>query len=168
MMAVARTLLRLNDVYRDLYLFDTFEGMTPPGDRDIDYMGRHASSLLGKAGKHEHIWGYSSLEETSRAIHSLGYPPEKIHLIRGRVEDTIPARAPSTISLLRLDTDWYASTWHELIHLFPRLSLSGVILIDDYGHWRGCREATDQYLRENKVRLLLIRIDYTGRMGVKT
>jgi hypothetical protein len=168
MMAVARTLLQLGQTHYDLYLFDTFEGMTPPGREDSDYAGRHASVLLAAAGRQEHIWGYSSLDETAKAVHSVGYPRDRIHLIRGRVEDTIPGQAPPVISLLRLDTDWYESTLHELIHLFPRLAVGGVIIVDDYGHWKGSREATDQYLRECNVRLLLTRIDYTGRLGVKT
>ena len=56
----------------------------------------------------------------------------------------LPAQAPARIALLRLDTDWYESTYHELVHLFPRLSVGGVLLIDDYGHWQGARRAVDQ------------------------
>jgi O-methyltransferase len=69
--------------------------------------------------------------------------------------------------LLRLDTDWYESTRHELEHLYPRLVSGGVIIIDDYGHWAGARKAVDEYLEKNRVRLLLNRIDYTLRAGVK-
>ena len=65
------------------------------------------------------------------------------------------------------DTDWYESTKHELVHLFPRLSPGGAIIIDDYGHWEGARLAVDEYLRENKIKLFLNRIDYTGRIGVE-
>jgi len=69
--------------------------------------------------------------------------------------------------VLRLDTDWYESTYHELKHLFPRLSPGGVLIVDDYGSFQGARRATDQYLRESGARILLTRIDYTGRLGVK-
>jgi O-methyltransferase len=79
----------------------------------------------------------------------------------------LPEFAPECISLLRLDTDWYESTRHELIHLFSRISKGGVIIIDDYGHWKGAREAVDEYIRENNIKILLNRIDYTGRIGVK-
>ena len=82
------------------------------------------------------------------------------------MEDTIPKKAPQMISLLRLDTDWYESTRHELIHLFPRIAPFGVIIIDDYGHWQGVREAVDEYIRENNIKILLNRVDYTGRIGV--
>jgi hypothetical protein len=100
-------------------------------------------------------------------LYGTGYPVHKIHFVQGRVEETIPACAPDPISLLRLDTDWYASTKHELVHLFPRLSHGGVIIIDDYGHWKGSREACDEYFRSNGIPILLNRIDYTGRIALK-
>ena len=70
---------------------------------------------------------------------------DRFHLIKGKVENTISCRMPNAISLLRLDTDWYESTAHELKHMYPVLSVGGVLIIDDYGHWRGSREATDKY-----------------------
>ena len=76
--------------------------------------------------------------------------------------------APGEIALLRLDTDWYESTRHELVHLFPRLSRNGVLIIDDYGHWKGARKAVDDYIREKSLHLFLHRIDYTGRLTLKT
>jgi hypothetical protein len=95
------------------------------------------------------------------------YDQTRIHFIQGKVEDTIPEQAPETIALLRLDTDWHESTWHELEHLFPRLSPRGVLIIDDYGHWQGCRRATDEYFARENLPILLNRIDYTGRIAVK-
>jgi hypothetical protein len=101
------------------------------------------------------------------ALSRTGYARSQINFVKGRVEETIPLQAPDSVALLRLDTDWYESTRHELEHLFPRLARGGVIIIDDYGHWRGARRAVDEYLHEHNVRLLLHRIDYTGRIGVK-
>jgi hypothetical protein len=83
------------------------------------------------------------------------------------VEDTIPAAAPERIALLRLDTDWYDSTRHELECLYPRLMRGGVLILDDYGHWQGARQAADEYLARHGGKLLLNRIDYTGRVAVK-
>jgi O-methyltransferase len=97
----------------------------------------------------------------------VGYNPERIRFVKGRVEETVPDQAPPALALLRLDTDWYESTRHELVHMFPLLSKGGIIIIDDYGHWQGARRATDEYLSENTIPLFLHRIDYTGRMGVK-
>ena len=68
--------------------------------------------------------------------------------------------------MLRLDTDWYESTRCELEHLFPKLVPGGVLIVDDYGHWEGCRRAVDEYFQKNKIPMLLNRIDYTGRIGI--
>jgi hypothetical protein len=84
------------------------------------------------------------------------------------VEDTIPKEAPDKIALLRLDTDWYESTRHELTHLYPKLSVGGVLIIDDYGQWEGARKAVDEYIDDNKLPILLHRIDNAGRIAVKT
>lgn len=172
-MAVAKTLLEIGDSSRELFLFDTFEGMPEPGPEEVDFLDRSGAALLDDARKltpkeqlESYLFAYSPLEVVKTNIMQTGYPEERIHFIKGKVEDTIPTQAPEKISLLRLDTDWYESTRHELIHLFPRLSRGGVIIIDDYGHWRGCRRAVDEYLEENKITLLLNRIDYTGRSAV--
>jgi O-methyltransferase len=168
MMAIARTLIQLEDYSRDLYLYDTFEGMTPPGEKDIDYDGVPASILLSQMSKgiEDFRWNYVPLDEVKKSVCNVGYRNDKIHFIKGKVEDTLPRAAPECISLLRLDTDWYESTRHELITLFPRISPGGVLVIDDYGHFTGAREAVDEYIREKRVPILLHRIDYTGRIGV--
>jgi hypothetical protein len=160
-MAMALTLLQLSERDRSLYLFDTFSGMTPPSDVDVDYQGQQAQVIL------DAVRCEASQQEVEKAVFSTGYDREKIHFVPGRVEETIPAYAPESIALLRLDTDWYESTQHELVHLFPRLARGGVIIIDDYGHWRGARQAVDEYLAQHEIPLLLQRIDYTGRIGVK-
>jgi O-methyltransferase len=168
-MAVARTLLNLGNTSRELYLFDTFEGMTEPTSKDISIDGQYAGALLRNSNKHSShsVWCYSSLEEVKAGVERIGYDSQKIHYIKGKVEDTIPGNAPEKISLLRLDTDWYESTHHEMVHLFPRLSNGGVIIIDDYGHWKGARKAVDEYITDHKIKILLNRIDYTGRIGIK-
>jgi hypothetical protein len=112
-------------------------------------------------------WCYASLEDVRQNLASTGYGMERIAFVKGKVEDTLPGSAPDSISLLRLDTDWYESTLHELVHLFPRLSAGGVLIIDDYGHWRGARRAVDEYLRDNSIRMLFDRVDYSGRIAVK-
>jgi hypothetical protein len=163
--AIARTLRHIGDLGRDLYLFDTFQGMSEPTSHDLDYEGQSATNLLRA---NPDLKSVAPLELVARVLYDTGYPKEKIHFVCGRVEETIPTQAPPSISLLRLDTDWYASTKHELIHLFPRLSENGVIVIDDYGHWRGSRQACDEFFAENRIPLLLNRIDYTGRIAIKS
>ena len=166
MMAVADTLLSLNQETKHLYLFDTFEGMTDPSEKDLDFRGVKATKLMEEIREKGSGWCSAQIDEVKAAMHSVGYDENKIHLVQGRVEDTIPEHSPSTIALLRLDTDWYDSTRHELIHLFPRISPGGVIIIDDYGYWQGARKAVDEYIKDNKISLLLNRIDFTGRIGV--
>lgn len=164
MMAVARTLLAGGDADRDLYLFDTFEGMSAPTDTDRDHRGNSAAGLLDSSSRDEAVWCYAGIEDVRANLESTGYPRERLHFVQGRVEDTIPDRAPDEIALLRLDTDWYESTAHELSHLYPRLRSGGILIVDDYGHWQGARKAVDEYFGG---RVLLQRIDYTGRLAVK-
>ena len=167
MMAVARTLLQLGVTDRSLHLFDTFEGMPEPTHVDVDLRQRAAHVLLRDADAESSIRAVSSLETTRAALLSTGYPASRMLFVKGRVEDTIPMEAPEQISILRLDTDWYESTRHELEHLFPRVSTHGVLIIDDYGHWLGARRAVDEYLLRLQEPILLQRIDYTGRIAVK-
>ncbi len=163
MMAVALTLQALG-AQRHLHLFDTFEGMTVPTAVDRNIKGELAASLMvAKQG----VWARSPLDEVQDAIRSTGYDERLINYVKGPVEETLPGHAPSSIALLHLDTDWYESTKHELRHLFPRLNVGGVLLIDDYGHWEGARKAVDEYIAENRLPLLLHRIDYTARMCVR-
>lgn len=167
MMVVALTLLRLGVTDRDLYLFDTFTGMTEPGDEDVKKTGERALDLLADAGRDEHVWAVAPIDEVREAVLGVGYPEERVHFVEGPVEETLPANAPREIALLRLDTDWYASTKHELKHLYPALASGGVLIVDDYAYWQGARRAVDEYLRERDLTLLLNRIDHTARIAVK-
>ncbi|MEU1124254.1 TylF/MycF/NovP-related O-methyltransferase [Streptomyces sp. NPDC005899] len=166
MQACAKTLLSLGETSRDLYLFDTYEGMTEPTAEDLRRDGRPARELLDAQGKDRPIWAVASLEDVRAGFEQVPYPEHRVHYVRGRVEDTVPGQAPEQISILRLDTDWYASTRHELRHLYSRLVSGGVLLIDDYGYWQGSRQAVDEFLEETGERLLLLRMD-EGRIAVK-
>jgi O-methyltransferase len=169
MMAIARTLMHAGDQSRHLYLFDTYEGMTAPSDRDISAQGRPASDMLKNEDREDpqSVWCIAPIDQVRRAMDSVGYESSKVHFVKGRVEETLPSMAPERISLLRLDTDWYESTRHEMEQLFPRLSTGGVLIVDDYGHWQGARQAIDEYIEANKLRILLHRIDETGRCAIK-
>jgi len=149
---------------RDIYLFDTFEGMTQPTERDTSRYGSQAEEALTHSLFSADVF---NIDAVRSLILGSGYPESRIHFVKGKVEDTLPVAAPPSVALLRLDTDWYDSTWHELVHLYPRVSGGGVLIIDDYGHWDGCREAVDRYFQEVAAPILLSRIDYTGRVGVK-
>jgi O-methyltransferase len=168
-MMAALALQHFGDTSRRLWLYDTFEGMDAPTEKDVDFKNRSAADHLKtwKASDFSQM-ARVGLDAVRRAMASTGYPQDKLKFVKGRVEETIPAQTPDRISLLRLDTDWYESTRHELEHLFPRLSRGAVIIIDDYGFWKGARQATDEYFAREKIPILLTRIDRIGAVvGVK-
>jgi hypothetical protein len=167
-LAAALMFAELGDATREFYLFDTFEGMSAP--TEFDRRARDAApaaSLLATSDRDEKIWCVSSLEEVRANLAGAGCPMGRTRLVEGRVEDTIPGAAPAEIAILRLDTDWYESTRHELEHLYPRLAVGGVLIIDDYGAWEGARRAVDEFIDATGAALLLNRIDETGRIAVK-
>lgn len=168
MMCVADTLLRLGSTDRFLYLLDTFEGMPPPGEADRTFRGEPAADVMAREDPaSSHVWAVAGLEEVRRNMERTGYPEDRVRYVEGPVERTVPARAPGEIAVLRLDTDWYGSTRHEMEHLYPRLAPGGVLIVDDYGYWRGARRAIDEYLEGRGDPPLLCRIDATGRIAVK-
>src|SRR5258708_26632447 len=132
--------------------------------------GRPASEVLADQERSldDPFWGVAPRAHVEDNLRRTGYPMDRLRLVEGNVLTTIPEEAPERIALLRLDTDWYRSTSHELHHLYPRLARGGVLLVDDYGYWRGARKATDEYLATLPTPPLLNRIDFTGRIGVKT
>jgi hypothetical protein len=154
---------------RDIWLYDTFTGMPEPGEADVDWAGRPAAEVMAGDDRvaADMVTAEASLAEVKAALVLIEYPQERLHFVQGMVEDTIPGEAPEQISILRLDTDWEASTRHELEHLWPRLSPGGVLIIDDYGHWAGARQAVDSYFEGRDDAPLLVRVDYGGRVGVR-
>jgi O-methyltransferase len=166
MKAVALTLEAVDDFSRDLYLYDTFEGMTAPTEKDVRFDGAPAAGLLETSGKDTAVWAVASLEDVQQRFAEGRYPQDKIHYIKGPVEETIPAQLPEQISILRLDTDWYESTDHEFKHAYDRLVSGGVLMIDDYGWWQGSRTATDEFLERTGEKLLLLRMA-SGRVAIK-
>jgi O-methyltransferase len=165
MMIIASVLMALGDTSRSLYLYDTYQGMSQPSDDDVDFAGNAASTRLLEMAQSKENWCEASLEDVQENLFATGYPSNKIHFIKGTVEETIPATIPQRIALLRLDTDWYESTKHELTHLYPLLNSSGILIIDDYGHWQGAKKAVDEFFKDSQI--YLHRIDYTGRLVVK-
>jgi hypothetical protein len=168
-MLMAKSLLEAKTTDRLIYLYDTFEGMSEPSEKDVSFFGKKAKSLLQQQSievQHS-VWCYSAIDEVKSNLIKVGYPEDNFIFVQGKVEDTIPKVLPQKIALLRLDTDWYESTKHELTHLYPLLVEGGILIIDDYGHWLGCKKAVDEFIQEKKLKLYLNRIDYTGRIAVK-
>jgi len=167
-MCMQKKLIELNQTDRNFWVFDTFEGMPEPDSVDKNFKQTSAQKLLSEEEKEKSLtWAYSNYEETTRNILSSGYPAENINFIKGLVEDTIPQTPIDKIGILRLDTDWYSSTKFELEQLYPKLVKGGILIIDDYGHWEGCKKAVDEYFTNNGISIFINRIDYTGRLIIK-
>ena len=172
MAAVARTLHGLDATNRRLWMYDTFDGMSEPTENDVDLHGHAADRMLAEADladaeSPESIWCRCSLDNVRDTLCETGYPISQMQFVKGKVEDTLPNESPDQIAILRLDTDWYESTRCELEILYPKLVPGGVLIIDDYGHWQGCRKAVDEHFAANNVQMFLHRVDYTGRLGIK-
>tara|TARA_Y100000768_G_C23970145_1_gene680087 strand:+ start:1239 stop:1997 length:759 start_codon:yes stop_codon:yes gene_type:complete len=150
---------------RKIYGYDTFEGMPLPGKYDFKFDGRSAVDLYHQRTKSKNGWCKSTLDEVEENIFKE-CPDNKINLIKGKVEETllIEKNIPQKISILRLDTDFYESTKIELEVLFPRLETGGVLIIDDYGNYKGARKAVDEYF---KTKPFLIYVDHTCRLLIK-
>jgi hypothetical protein len=133
-------------VERRIHAYDTFSGMTPPGRDDVDLDGHAAKDIW------ERVKCEASFDEVVRNMALVQYPAIEYH--RG---DITYCKDFPTFALLRLDTDWYESTKHELTYMEPRVSPYGFIIVDDYGHWRGSRKAVDEF-----APIGLQKIDYTG------
>ena len=166
MVMVAEILKKLK-TFRKLWLYDTYEGMTKPSKFDSSKRSGSAIKKFKeyKLGNNSSDWCFASIEEVKNNLKKTNYPKKLIKYVKGPVEKTLNFTKPKKISLLRLDTDWYSSTKKELQVLYPKLVKNGVIIIDDYGHWNGCRKACDEYFKDKK--LLFHRIDYTCRVAIK-
>lgn len=161
---VALILKKRSVTDRKVILFDTFSGMPAPTEFDVDKYGRTGLQMMEDYAD-DIGWCYASLEDVSTVFkeHDFAFPVE---FIEGDVMATLPQYQAPSISVLRLDTDWYESTALEYELLYPKLSMGGVLIIDDYGVWAGSRKATDDYF--SKIdRPLIVRIDKEVRLAVK-
>lgn len=156
---------------RRIWLYDTFAGMTSPTSNDVErHSGIAAMDMLKTTpvGDGNNIWCIASRSDVEANVLGTGYPPEMFTFVEGDVVETLSSYTPRSISLLRLDTDWYESTRTALEILYPRLVRGGVCILDDYGHWEGARQAVDEYFSELGYRPFMHQIDYSGRLLIKT
>ena len=154
---------------KKLWLYDTYQGMANAHENDVNILNDKAIDELKKLKKTENskdIWAYSSIDYVKDNMNKTGIDNSKIIYVEGLVEETLNSVYPDKISILRLDTDFYLSTKKELEILYPKLQIGGVIIIDDYGHWKGCKKAVDEYFKDKK-NIFFQQIDYSGLVGIK-
>jgi hypothetical protein len=146
---------------RNVWLYDTFQGMTQPEDIDVDLYERKASNIL------EEVMCYENLENVKKTLSLSNFPKDNVKYVAGDVSETLDFiyNLPEKISLLRLDTDWYKSTLKELSVLYPKVTKNGVLIVDDYGHWKGSKKAVHEYFNINEIKIY--NIDYTGIKIIK-
>lgn len=170
---MAETLRVHGGADRPIYLYDTFEGMTEPTAQDTHFSGAHNAqkkfdSLKDQGGVGS-AWSHGPLDDVKDSMAMSGYDRALIHYIQGPVEQTLLSHPlPDKIAVLRLDTDWYDSTKAELEHLFPRLQKGGVLLVDDYGAWKGSYDAVEEYFAAHKIKMFLqTDASFGGAAGIK-
>ena len=154
---------------RDFYLFDTFSGMTEPSSNDKRVGSSDYEAVLRKWEESTKdgvsSWDYASLEEVKNNFAKFKVLDSSIRFIKGDVRRTLLEQSlPAEISILRLDTDFYDSTLIELQVLWPRLVVGGILILDDYGHWDGAKNAVDEYFRKNEIGNIL-KIPVAGGPG---
>lgn len=165
MMTIARTLLQAGVSDRNLWLFDTFEGMPAPTARDRDNKNTDVQAKFASVKFQDRDgsdWCYSPLDEVKANVQSTGYPSERVRYVKGKVEDTLPGNEVGSIALLRLDTDFYESTKSEMHHLYPKLAKGGILILDDYYTWQGSREAVEEYFAGRADKPLLVTVGGGG------
>lgn len=141
---------------RDFLIYDTFEMIPPPNQEDgEDAQNRYKQIAAGEAqgvrGEGDY-YGYipNLLQKIEDSFSAFGFPVEQnnIHLVKGLFQDTMQIQEP--VSFAHLDCDWYDSVITCLMRIEPHLSPGGILVIDDYFDWSGCKKAVDEYFLDKR------------------
>jgi len=146
---------------RTFHLYDTFSGMTSPTAIDKDLHNNDASALMAVS---DVVQAKAELDEVKENIaRHTNYKKIKYH--KG---DILKNKFfPKKIAILRLDTDWYESTKHELDNFYDKVVSGGIVIVDDYGWWEGCEKAVDEFLKLHpEIKMQKIQ-DVTGIYFIK-
>jgi hypothetical protein len=161
-----KKLIEKFNLKKNIYGFDTFEGMVEPTFYDLNYNNKSAKKMFDEHKKKDIGFAMCSLDDVKKNI-KKNTKTDNIFLIKGKVENTLKykKKLPKKISILRLDTDFYQSTKIELEILFPRLVKGGVLIVDDYGFWKGAKKAVDEYFCD--YRQFMHYVDHSCRLLIK-
>ena len=158
---------------REIYMYDTFGGLTKPDKFDYAAAGAvnnpwvDAASVaqtweqkkLYTASGEVNGWCYCPLERVRANLLSTGYPESRLHFVVGDVAKTLTETVPDQIAVLRLDTDWYESSKIELEVLYDRVTPGGIVIFDDYYYWDGQRRATDEFFQTRNIAVNYVKIN---------
>jgi Macrocin-O-methyltransferase (TylF) len=146
---------------RKVHLFDSFEGLPEPNEKDgIEariYAENKAGGKLSSIGKcvgryEDVIYLFFSILKLRR---------ENIIIHKGWFQETMPKIKDliGPIAILRLDADWHESTKVCLDYLYDSVVSGGFVIIDDYNAWEGCKKAVDEFLTNKKIKVEMVKID---------
>jgi len=154
--AIMASLCEKSPISRNVWLFDSFEGLPKPSDKD----GEEAPAYEG--------WCHGDLSKVKEVLRKLRIPESRVHIVKGWFQDTFPSAQIRDIAILHIDADWYESVKLCLEKFYDSVQPGGYIILDDYGDWEGCRIATDEFLKKRALDVKLIQVDYTGFYFQKT
>jgi hypothetical protein len=149
------TLRRLGS-QRDLWVFDTYEGLPAPSSQDPDFE-------LAELFTGTHVGTLSEVRELFQRLNIA----DNVQFVKGLFQETLPGVPIGQIAVLHIDGDWYESVKVCLDCLYDKVVDGGVIQFDDYGYWKGARRATDEFLEKRGIEAALQRLDYSGRTLIK-
>jgi len=137
---------------RPVWGFDSFEGMPPLTEED-EGQGQKAVGTVAA--------GPDGLQAAQQTLDRFHLAHESVKLVKGWFEDTLPHYVTQLepIAVLRLDSDWYKSTRYCLEALYDRVAPGGVVIIDDYHAFIGCRKAVDEFRLKRNLHSPLITTD---------
>jgi O-methyltransferase len=147
-------LLTLGATDRTLWVADSFQGLPPP---DTDTYPADAGD---ENYKHDEL--VVSVDEVKANFDRYGLLLDNVKFLEGWFKDTLPTAPIEQLAILRLDGDMYEATWQSLTALYPKLSVGGYAIIDDYGYFPGCRKAVEDFRRQEGIAEPIVEIDWTG------
>ena len=146
---------------RKVYALDSFEGLPKPDSNDIEAVsGKSALDYFDKEKNLFSDWCSAGEYELYKSLELVSCTPQDIHIKKGFFENTLPGWN-EPIALLRCDADWYSSTKCILDTMYDFVIPGGYIIFDDYGWWKGCKKAVDEFLETRGLDVVLDKTDIT-------
>jgi O-methyltransferase len=138
-----------NHPTKSLWLYDTFEGIPPPTARDGPDAEEYTGRLVGR------------VDRVNEVLALVGFPKERTVIRKGLFKDSFKQPLPQKVALLHLDADWYDGILEALETFYPLIPTGGIVILDDFGHWEGTREAFYDFCKRYDIRPLLERVGHT-------